>query len=92
MIFFHECLRIVNAGEKKHLIGAAPFHHLDQMLRITERCQKKKHLIEAAPLGRLDQMLRTTIQGGKVWVGFAPPAKYRGGAPPSPNEKSERYS
>ena len=35
--------RAVSSAEKKHLIEAAPFGRLDQMLRTTEWCRKKKH-------------------------------------------------
>ena len=42
-------------NEKNTLIEAAPFGHLDQMLRTTEQRRKEKHLIKAALFGRLDQ-------------------------------------
>ena len=50
-------------GKKKHLIEAAPFGHLDQIIAEDDRTAptRTKHLIEAAPFGRLDQMLRTIV-------------------------------
>ena len=57
-------LRTVRGADKKeHLIEAAPFGRLDQMLRKSERRPKNKYLIEATLLGRLNQMLRTAVRG-----------------------------
>ena len=52
-------LRIVSGAEKKkHLIEAAPFGRLDQMLQTAERRR-----ISAFDRGRLDQMLRSAVNG-----------------------------
>ena len=82
-------LRIVSGAQKKHLIEAAPFGRLDQVLRTTERRRKEKHFIKAAPFACLNQMLRTAVQGGGLW-GLCPHSQKPGGlggSTPQPKQK-----
>ena len=58
------------ARKQKHLIEAALFGHLDQMLRTTEHSEQANHSIEVAVFGRLNQMLRTNLNlefSGTLW-------------------------
>ena len=70
--------------KKNHLIKAAPFGRLDQMIRTTERRRQKKTRRVRPPAKPVK---------GRVWGGEAPPAKIRevwGAAPPSQNQKNPK--